>query len=226
MKNIIFIIIILISVKGFSQKKVETFYDENRTFSPAQMQEDVAFLKRCIEEGHPSTFRYISKDSFDLAYENFSKSLTKPMTEREFRNAFFATTNSIKCGHSSLFNSIAREKYLAKKTINYLPFTSLVVDNHLFINENKSKHNALAQGTEVLSIEGILSKECIEKLAASISEDGYNTTHSATYLQTGFCSYYPRLFAEKDSFNIVLKNENGNIRPLKVASFEIGRAHV
>ena len=44
MKNIIFTIIILISVKGFSQKKAEAVYDQNRTFSLAQMQEDVALI--------------------------------------------------------------------------------------------------------------------------------------------------------------------------------------
>lgn len=63
--------------------------------------------------------------------------------------------------------------------------------------------------------------ECIKELSKSIACDGYNTTHEEAILRFNFSNlYYYRLFEERDSFLLKVKNQNGAIRNLKVACVE------
>ncbi len=143
------------------------------------------------------------------------------MNEREFRNAFFVPLHEVRCGHSQLISSKGRQKYLAKRKIKYLPFWSVIVDNQLFITENKSIDSSLIKGTEVLSIEGKPVKECIEALRTTISTDGYNTTHAVAALRNEFSSfYYYRLFEERDTFSLRVKDVKGTIRIVRVPCLE------
>lgn len=203
----------------FAQKAPKEVYNPNKKISPQQLKEDVVFLRKCLEEGHPSLYRYVSKDSFARAHNNFVKTLTDSLTEREFRNKLFGLVNIIGCGHSLVFSSKGREQFLADKSVNFLPFLPVMIDNRLYVDENKSKDSTLTQGTEILEIEGRKVADCLADLDVTFSRDGYNKTHSEYYLRKRFTFFYTRLFAEKEVYRLLIKDKMGVTREVDLPTF-------
>jgi Peptidase family S41 len=210
-KYIIFIALIVSNLTSFAQQKKE-IYDPKKTFSLEELKADFAFLRKCLEEAHPGLNWYVSKDSLNVVFDNFEKSLTAPLTERQFRNQLFPVLAEIRCGHSSLTNSKERMKYLEKNNTKYIPFDIIATNTQLFIKENKSKDSTISKGTEILSINGEKSKVMLDKFAQSFMSDGYNQTHRYYTVKNNFQNWYPRLYEEKDSFALVLKDSLGRIQ--------------
>ena len=54
-----------------------------QTFSVEQVQSDFRFLRRMLEEAHPSMDWYTPKDSMDRAFEQVFRQLNRPLSEKE-----------------------------------------------------------------------------------------------------------------------------------------------
>ncbi len=216
MKNSILIILFSFnSLVVFAQRKNDTPYDPNKTFTPTQLKEDFSYLRKCLTEAHQSLYRYTSKDSLDKTFDIFEKSLTTDLTEKAFRNQLSPVVNEIKCGHSTLQSSKARQKFLNTQKTKYLPFNIMAISNRLFIKENKSTDTSLLAGTEILSIEGQKSEDLIKQLNEIIVRDGYNQTFPEYFLRNRFSQFYARLFEEKDTFTLVVKTKDAPTRNIK-----------
>ncbi len=204
MKKITYTTLFLLFANSIlAQKEI---YDPKKTFTPAQLQEDFTFLRKCLEESHPGLYWYTPKDSLNQVFDSFAKTLDKDLTDRQFRNDLFPVLAQIRCGHSSLSNSEARIKYLKKSSTKYVPFDIFSIGNQLFIKENNSKDSTIKKGTEILSVNGVRSSDLIKNLANSFISDGYNETHRTRIGARHFQQWYPRLNEEKDTFSIVLKD--------------------
>lgn len=221
--TIYFALAFCLSMPSFAQKKKED-YDPKKTYSPTQLKEDFTFLRKCLDESHPGLNWYISKDSLDGIFDGFEKNLNENLTERQFRNRLFPVLGEIRCGHSSLANSKERMKYLEKNKTKYLPFEIIALSNlsvqtpvyQLFIKENKSKDSTIKKGNEIMSIDGVSSKDIIKTMANSFLSDGYNQTHKYHILKENFQMWYPRMFEEKDTFLVEIRDSIGQIRELKM----------
>src|SRR5215471_10776041 len=55
-----------------------------QTFSPQALQEDLLFLRKTLEEGHPGLYRYTSKAEVDKLFDETQHQLNHPMDELAF----------------------------------------------------------------------------------------------------------------------------------------------
>src|SRR5215831_13992839 len=55
-----------------------------QTFSPQALQEDLLFLRKTLEEGHPGLYRYTSIAEMERLFDQTEQQLNHPMDELAF----------------------------------------------------------------------------------------------------------------------------------------------
>jgi len=182
---------------------------DKKTFSPAQLKEDLAVLKQALAASHPGVYRYITPEALEREFAKVEAKLNSPLSENDAFLLFSQLTEKIKCGHTYLNpynqNSIVRDRIFNGKT--YLPFYFRIVDGKIIVTENASP-NALSKGSEITKINGVSTKEIITKLLTVTKGDGTSTLeHRINSLELTrfeaeryalFDIYFPLFFPVKD----------------------------
>jgi hypothetical protein len=149
---------------------------EKKTFAAAELREDFEIFKKTVTALHPGIFRYQTKESLEKLFAGYQARLTNPLSEAEFFKFVAELTSQFYCGHTYLNpnnqKSLLRERLFGGKT--YLPFYFRIVDGKIIVTENASAQN-LANGSEILKINGMPAKKIIEKLLTVTGGDGRNT---------------------------------------------------
>src|SRR5262249_1378092 len=73
-----------------------------QTFSMKEIKEDLFFLRKTLEEGHPGLYPYTTKANMDKLFDETKKKLNPPMDELAFYRILPPLTAAIKDGHTSL----------------------------------------------------------------------------------------------------------------------------
>lgn len=187
---------------------VENKQTENRLSVP-QLREDFAVFKKTLTAIHPGIYRYNSPENLEKDYAELEAKLDKPLPESAFFILISQFTNKIRCGHTyaNPYNQDDELKERLFNRRNYLPFYFRLVDGKMLITENASSKK-LAKGSEITSINGVSSKEIIEKLLTVTKADGNSTlenrlssielTRSEAERYALFDWYFPLFFSLKD----------------------------
>lgn len=182
---------------------------ETKTFSPAQVKEDLAILKRTLITLHPGIYRYNTPEILEREFAAVEAEITHPFSESELFVLFSRITERVKCGHTYLNpynqNGIVRDRIFNGKT--YLPFYFRIIDRKIIVTENASP-NSLSKGSEITKINGIPVSKIIAKLLTVTKADGTSTIeHRINSLELTrfeaeryalFDMYFPLLFPLKD----------------------------
>ncbi len=200
----------------YSPEKLATL-----TYTPAQIEEDVAVLRKTLQYIHPNLYKY--RDSLQLE-KDFQTLQAQMLAAPDLVNAYkaisqFATL--IKCSHT--FTNPWNQTTPIKKAIFYqpdkLPFSFQRIGKRLFIDKNASLDTSLHKGLEILSINAVPTEEVLTRLTNYITSDGDNYEKRLQRLSLSglekfelFDIFYSLEFGSSVVFKLSLKDHiTGNI---------------
>jgi hypothetical protein len=198
-----------------AQTAPKRLVDAPGLYSVAQLQADLSFLRRALEEVHPGLYSYTPKDSLDHAFDRTAAQLTQPLEEAAFWRLLQPLVARVHCGHTRLQHSAAYRAWARQQPRYYFPFTIAIRQDRLFVAENQSTDPTLRPGTEVLAIEGHLTGEVLARLRQLVSADGYGTGFQDQELAAGFFDdYYAALYQGKPAYQLTVRDSTGQVRAL------------
>lgn len=187
-----------------------------KVYSVTQLRSDFRLMRRAMEEAHPGLYRYHSRDSVSRWFDAAEARLNHPMTELQFRRTVEPTIDRIGCGHTDLYGSKAYATYRKKHPTRPFPVDVFVLDEKLYVRENRSADTTVRRGSEILAVNGRPAGTLLKQFYSYISSDGYNQTFKPYVLNTGLFNTYYTLAIGLDSTaqQITLRDSTGAIRTL------------
>jgi Peptidase family S41 len=183
-----------------------------------QLQSDFIFLRKCLEEAHPSLYWYTPKESLDQAFDETFAQLDHDMTEVDFGRLLKPLIAKIRCGHTDLRFSPSTRKSLMKPRKYWFPFQVVIQKDRLWVAQNNSQDSSLVAGTEIVEIEGVLASKVLRTLRRFLPADGYNETFKDAVLENPgfFDEYFWLAFGAKESYQCTFRHDDGRRQTLGV----------
>lgn len=178
-----------------------------------QLRKDVDFAYDKLKRFHPELYWYISKSDLDYKFDSLKTSLTHPMTPNEFFFQFSPVIASINEGHLKLkamqrrYTKAEQKEFKTKRPLFSL-MEYQVLDDKLFIKENKENIQNIEVGTEILKINGENVADLIHKYRKLYSSDGKNQTFQKYFMNLAFFNYYTLEKGYLDSVTLQIKVDN------------------
>ncbi len=177
---------------------------------PTQLIQDMDYAYMLLTKGHPGVYWYITKDKLAYKFDSLKKTITAPLTTKEFYKKMAPFIAEVKCGHTRLILVTKKLNKHEKDSIAKLgkpinQFSYKVIDNKLYVNSSNKKLTAIKKGNEILAINDIPSREIINNLTKNYASDGYNQTFKSAVLNRAFVSWYTNIYDNKDTLNFKIK---------------------
>jgi hypothetical protein len=198
----------------------------DRKFSTSELQADFKILRSRYENNLANLYLYTTKQKLDKMFDSLYLNI-KPMTELEFYSYITPLSSVIKDGHSNIFISEqATNKH--NQQSKFFPFDIYWAGNKMFITKNLSTDTTIQIGTEILSINGVSSKEVMDYLLTRQVRDGNNEQYAFWILNNYFRAYYSFHFGHPDKYSLSIKTLNNTEKnvivtalPKKTISFNM-----
>ncbi len=189
-------------------------FDAEKKFEEAALKKDLSILKGVLETHHPGLYWYQSPEDWQKNYSLAEASINQPMTEPEFRKLLRPLVSSIRCGHTSVRNSKAWQKFSDTARIKQLFPISVKCwsDTMLVLGNLDPADSLLVRGAQILSINGRSTQTIYDSLFPFIFGDGFNETHKYQALSGWgtFGSYYRQFLDTSSVLSIDLVDLKGN----------------
>ena len=140
----------------------------NDKICPELLLSDLQFIKRKLDEVHPSLYAYCSKASFDSSYNASILMVNEPLSIYDFSLLVSDWVRLLKDSHTFLI-----PKYLASykyKRRYFLPFRLVEIDNKILVE--KSWKNRIPKGSELISFDQVNIKKTQESSFRLSPTDG------------------------------------------------------
>ncbi len=177
--------------------------------------DDLNQLKRNFERYHPGLYRYTSKDSINLVFQQVSERI-RDGSVMDFFTEVTWLLNKVKCGHTRA--SAPSEANNSFKGENlFLPLSVKYLGERLYINEPYTNEGNLKRGDEILSVNGRSIQEINELIFSHHSSDGF--IKSSKYrLTERYFEYYYQLYVDRKAqlFNLRIRASEGSEREVSV----------
>lgn len=186
-------------------------FDPKHTYSVEQLRADYGLMRSALEEAHPGLYRYTSRDSMNLIFDQTALQLNRPMTEQEFRKAVNQVFNYIRCGHTDIYPSKGFTQYYKKNKPKEFPLSVFIDHNRPFVTQNRSTDTTIKAGMELIAIDNHPTPELLAQMRDLVPSDGYNQTFKNSVVNASFGSFYRFLYGNNDTFKVSLKDSTGKI---------------
>ena len=177
---------------------------EEKLLSTAELKSDLRYLKNKLETYHPGLYLYTKKAQIDELFDSLENSLSKPFTELAFYKHITIISSIIKDGHTIILPGAATTVYHNKNSV-FLPYHFGIVNNQLYVDMVYTNDPSIAEGSEIISINSINSKEIMRQLTDRQIRDGNNLTYPAWILSNYFREYYSYIFGHAETNEITYK---------------------
>ena len=157
----------------------------------ADLQADVAVLRRAYETLHPGLYRYNTPAQINTAFRALEREFQRDRTLAEAYLAFSVLAARIKCGHTyaNFFNqSSAVQEALFQGW--RVPFYFRWLGKRMIVTRSFANDPRIRAGTEVLTLNGVPVAEILERLMTVARADGNNDGKRVAYLQVEGTSEY------------------------------------
>lgn len=172
-------------------------------FTPLQMKEEAALLKKIVEANHPSLYWHITKDHFDSVYQQMVNSITVDLNENEYRNKLALWMNVIKCGHTVVRYSKSTAKKIQQNITPQFPlFIKVWADSMVVYGKLNKQDTLFKNGTILTAINGKSCREIIDSILPYISTDGNSMSHKKQVLSNSFGFWYTSVFGSDSIYTI------------------------
>jgi len=185
--------------------------------SAAQVQEDIRYLHQQLKKHHPNLYVYASKTQLDSTVAAMIKDADHPMSEQELYAHLTRLSAIIKDGHTLFFPSATSLEYHNNQSL-FFPFKVFYHSGKLYVELNCSLSEEIANGTEILSINGLPAEQVIQFCLEHMMRDGHNLNYPIWILNQYFSEYYSYFYGHPPEFSLELKTSGGENRSVTVAA--------
>lgn len=192
-------------------------FGQTTAFSSIQIQEDIRYLHQQLKKHHPNLYVYASKAQIDSSVEVLIKTADHPMNEQEIYAHITRLSAIIKDGHTLFFPSANSLEYHNKQSL-FFPFKVFYQSGKLYVELNCSLSDEIANGTEILSINGLPAEQIIQFCLARMMRDGHNLNYPIWILNQYFAEYYSYFYGHSPEFLLELKTSGGEKLNVTVAA--------
>lgn len=186
-------------------------------FSPAQVQEDLQYLHQQLKKHHPNLYVYASKAQLDSTIAAMIKEADHPMSEQELYAHITRLSAIIKDGHTLFFPASTSLEYHNNQSL-FFPFKVFYHGDKLYVELNCSLSDEIANGTEIVSINGLPAEQVIQFCLDRMMRDGHNLNYPIWILNQYFAEYYSYFYGYPSEFLLELKTSGGENRSVTVAA--------
>lgn len=157
--------------------------------TPAQLAEDVAILRRVLEENQVGLNWFLPPADYVRSIRAIEQRTRQPMRARDFHKLLLPLIVSLRHGHSTIERPVAaagfRLRQLDKDGL-YFPFEERPIGGRLFILSDLSGEQRVGRGAEIRSIDGVPAAVLLKRMEAMLSADGDNRTFKHYQLGEGW----------------------------------------
>ena len=196
--------LLLIQQLSFAQTTGGTYTSQK--FSPDMVKDVISDWTKELSIKHPGFYRYTSKEDFAKYIDSVKSTIKDSLTELQSYLKIKPIITKIGCLHTGMSLPKEYNDYLNQQP-NLFPFQIFYDGGKAYVVKNYSVNPSIAEGDELVSINGQNMQTIIDKLVQLIPSDGYNQTmkHRAVYYQ--FPTWY-RLIDLTENFIIVVKQKS------------------
>lgn len=176
-------------VSALQLTSVPAFAEEPQLIPPVELREDLALVRRALEESQVGLHWYLSRQEFDRQMAAVEQKLDKPMTTRDFYRLTLPVIAAIGHGHTLLERPATGPGFYLRRlnpSQAYLPAETRVIDNRLFVVSDLTQTLSLPAGSEIVALNGEPFKSLYPRLLGMLSTEGDNRTFRDHQLGRGW----------------------------------------
>lgn len=195
--------------------------EEAQLIPPVELREDLALVRRALEESQVGLHWYLSRQKYDRQLKAVDQKLDKPMAARDFYRLILPVIAALGHGHT-LFErpAVGPGFYLRRLSPSqaYLPAETRVIDNRLFVLSDLSETLSLPAGSEILALNGDPFESLYPRLLSLLSTEGDNRTFRDHQLGRGWrmLDLLDLEQGPRSRFDITLRLTDGSTRDITV----------
>ncbi|WP_421764515.1 S41 family peptidase [Ekhidna sp.] len=182
--------------------------------SSEEMREDFDIFKNSIKEIHPGLYWYADSAEIKRRFNKVESSINHELELKDFYGILQKFYAGIRCGHSWMSMPWKWRSYIDNGPYR-IPINFYLEKDRIIVMHNLSNDSSFAAGLEVLSINGIKSKEILDSLIQYTPTDGYAKNRQIRILAGNFSRYYQVQYGMDSIFNLQLKQE-GKIKEVEL----------
>ena len=187
-KSLVFVLFLILLLPGCLEE------NESKKIEASLLREDVEFLVKSIEEIHPDPYTRISKEAFYKEKDRILEEI-EDMDVYEFYNKIAPLVAMIGDAHTSVYPLSAPEKSF--------PVPVAVLDEGIFVARD---HENITGGSEILSIDGVDSKELTEEMLSYVSYE--RREYGLARVESGFPLYLYSVLGAQKEFTVEYRSGN------------------
>ena len=189
MKKCIFIVVTILSLAVLTDVKAQS------QLPLIQQQEDFKIFRTSLLEMHVGLNWFITPKRFEALFDSVYNSLKDNLSKEQFLLKLKYCMASLKHGHDGIWskdlqNGLNYKMGALPKNRKHLPLILTFLDKRLFVLNNCSSNKNLITGSEILSINGISTKELSQEFCNYLFSNGRNTTFKYKQLDFYFQFQY------------------------------------
>lgn len=193
MNRIAAFLILMILFSCQTAKKHNRFLQKKIPATQLRKDVDIAYQK--LQKFHPNLYWYISKEELDHKFDSLKIIIEQPLTPNQFYFKLAPVIASINEGHLRLRSvskkySKAEQKEFKKKKPLFALMDYKIIDDRIFVKENRENVGNVRAGTEILKINDENASDLIRKYKKLYSSDGENKTFQKYFINLTFFNYY------------------------------------
>lgn len=187
-------------------------YDPQRRFTSGELRQDFEVLQTALEQLHPGLYRYTSRDSMAMAYQQTLARLDQPMTDTEFGLTVRSYLGLVRCVHTRLDASPDRVQYVKSQKYAPFPLTLLPDQGRLYVAVAPKKHPNVRAFDELVAVNGRPVGELMAQFETQNWSDGYGLAARTSLTAARFGQWYHSFYGYGDSLTVILADSLGNQR--------------
>lgn len=179
-----------------------------RHLTSAQAAQDVAILRRALEDIHPGYGRYTSVPAMAALLDQLERAVSQGATDMALYRDVSRIVAHLRCEHTKAELPETVEQYRSA-TPTYLPFSFRLFDGRMIVDRLDKTQAGLARGDEILALNGRPSGRVLADVASYISIDGWtdhakriDMEYSSEYLGDAVDHFWPFLYGWPQTWSI------------------------
>jgi hypothetical protein len=202
-----------------------------RMIGSAEVQADIALMRRALEVIHPGLYRRASEVQMAHAFRRLDATLRNETSELDLYREVSRLLARIRCSHTKAEQPTRYEAWRLDNP-SHLPFRFKIVEGRMIVVSSDPGQAGLARGAEVLSINGRSVRRLIRELGGFVPVDGDTTWSRAVELANDgdlmgadFDHFYPYVYGQPIDFALTVRASDSEsprsitMRPLTFRSW-------
>lgn len=208
-----FTLLLIVACQVATAQDVDSL--KTKILQPAAMQADFKYLRRLLEETHPGLYRYNTREQMNHKMDCLYGLLNAEMKFYDYYRLLASLIADIRCAHTTILPQSDLGSLILK--CKSLPLLISCINKHVYISYNATTDTLIKPGFELISINGRPIDSITKIISKHLWRDGYIETWKAVLGQNNFFSFFYYVFVDQpDTFNIVCKNQHGEIIKQKI----------